>query len=405
MKAKKKLLAVVCCLFVFLMAVPAYAASSDVIQKVRLRVDVKIEDGDSTFGLTTGYFGDEEADVMVPSDARYDIEDAVWTKEPSGGEWELGATPKIKVTLTAMDDYYFSGTYGSSKISVEGAEFVSASRKDRDTLVVNFTLKTVGGQLDDPYDAYWSETTRGLARWEKVDHAASYEVRVYRGSSLIKTISNLKGNSVNCYPYMTQKGTYSFRVRAIASESTRNVKNSGWSESDDLEIAANQIYTGAAPSELTNTDGTNLADNNQVGWILSYNEWYFKYPDGTLAKNTALEIKGDIYRFNGEGKMVTGWQNVDNQTYYYHEDGKMQREGWLRLNDVWYAFRADGAMVTGWCEYNGNRYYLGGNGAMYEGWNQIGDDWYYFTPGEGRVVTNTYINDVFYVNENGVWIK
>lgn len=397
MEKKRKILVWLCCLCMIFMAFPVYADSKDVVQRVRLRVDIKIEDGESTFGLSTGYFEDD-AHVRVPSDAKYDIEDAVWTREPSDDHWEMGDVPKIKVTLTALGDSYFSGSYDKSKVSVEGAEFLGASKKDRDTLVVNIALKTVGGQLEDPFDVYWSETTRGLARWDKVEQAGSYELRVYRGNSVIKTVSNLKKNYHECYPYMTEKGTYSFKVRAIASEQTKNIKNSGWSESDELEIKQNQVYTGAAPSEVTDT-------NSQVGWISSYNEWYFKYPDGTIAKNSGVQIKNEWYRFNAEGKMVTGWQDIDGHTYYYHEDGRMQHGGWLNLNDKWYVFDQDGRMVTGWYDHNGNWYCMASNGEMYEGWNQVNGNWYYFIPDDGRMLTNAYVDDVFYVDANGIWVK
>lgn len=397
MRAKRFGLLWMCCLLMLLLLSPAYAASSDVIQKVRLRVNVKISDGDSTFSLSSGYFGDD-ANVTVSSDAKYDIEEVAWTREPANDEWDLGDTPRFKVTLYAVGDAYFSGSYGSSSVSVEGATFISASRKDRDTLVVTLGLKTVGGQLEEPNDTYWSETTRGLARWEKVEHAASYELRLYKGSSLIKTISNISGRSVECYPYMTAAGTYSFRVRAIASDSATNIKDSPWAESDELEIKSNQVYTGTAPNEVTNS-------GSQVGWIPSYNEWYFKYPDGTLAKNVTLQIKDSYYRFDGEGKMVTGWQNIDNHTYYFHEDGRMQHGGWLKLNDKWYLFNQDGTMVTGWYRYKDNWYFMGGDGAAYEGWNQVSGNWYYFTVGDGRMVTNSYVDGVFWVNDEGIWVK
>lgn len=397
MKARKKVIACLCCLMILVLTIPVYADSNDVIQRVRLRVSANIVGGDSTFELSTGYFEDD-ANVKVSSDAKYDIEKVEWTREPSDGEWELGDSPKFKVTLYAVDDYYFSGSYGSSKVSVDGGEFLGATRKDRDTLVVSIGLKTVGGELEEPYDSYWSDTTRGLARWEKVDHAGGYELRLYRGSSLIKTITNLKGNSAECYPYMTEAGTYSFRVRAIASESTKNVKDSSWADSDDLYIEQNEVYKGNAPSNVTDS-------NSSVGWIQSYNEWYFKYPDGTIAKNVSLQIRDGWYHFDSEGKMVTGWQNIDNHTYYYHADGKMQYGGWLLLDNKWYLFNQDGTMVTGWYEYNGNWYFMASDGAMYEGWNQVGGNWYYFTPGEGRMVTNTYVDGVFFVDQNGIWIK
>ena len=44
------------------------------------------------------------------------------------------------------------------------------------------------------------------------------------------------------------------------------------------------------------------------------------------------------------------------------------------------------------------------NGAMMEGWNQVGENWYYFYPGSGNMAVNTTI-DTFYVDQNGIWKK
>ena len=41
---------------------------------------------------------------------------------------------------------------------------------------------------------------------------------------------------------------------------------------------------------------------------------------------------------------------------------------------------------------------------MVEGWYQVGEDWYYFYPGDGNKAVNTWI-DTFYVDENGIWRK
>ena len=53
---------------------------------------------------------------------------------------------------------------------------------------------------------------------------------------------------------------------------------------------------------------------------------------------------------------------------------------------------------------NGKKYYLGDSGVMYEGWKEIGHDWYYFYPGNGELAVNTTI-DGFYVDGSGIWRK
>ena len=61
-------------------------------------------------------------------------------------------------------------------------------------------------------------------------------------------------------------------------------------------------------------------------------------------------------------------------------------------------------MVTGWINYNNKWYYADSSGAMLEGWQQGGGNWYYFYPGDGSKAVNTTING-FAVDGNGVWRK
>lgn len=86
----------------------------------------------------------------------------------------------------------------------------------------------------------------------------------------------------------------------------------------------------------------------------------------------------------------------------------------------WFRFDENGKMVTGWyVDTDGNRYYLnessdGTLGRMFTGWNQIkGADgqarWYYFNTvsdgTRGKLFVNTTTPDGYRVDENGCWIQ
>ena len=84
--------------------------------------------------------------------------------------------------------------------------------------------------------------------------------------------------------------------------------------------------------------------------------------------------------------------------------------GWIQAEGRWYYMNPVpgdyfGAMVKNqWAEVNGKTYYFNQDGIMVEGWYQVGEDWYYFYPGDGNKAVNTWI-DTFYVDENGIWRK
>lgn len=49
-------------------------------------------------------------------------------------------------------------------------------------------------------------------------------------------------------------------------------------------------------------------------------------------------------------------------------------------------------------------YYMNADGAMAQGWLEIGNKWYYFYPDTGQMAYNTRV-DTFYLDADGVWIK
>lgn len=100
-------------------------------------------------------------------------------------------------------------------------------------------------------------------------------------------------------------------------------------------------------------------------WIAAYNP-YADLGSGQLAF--------DWFRFDAEGRMLTGWyQDMDGETYY--------------LNP--YSDRTKGKMMTGW--------------------NLIDGIWYYFetasTGKRGTLLRNTITPDGYQVDENGAWVQ
>jgi len=79
--------------------------------------------------------------------------------------------------------------------------------------------------------------------------------------------------------------------------------------------------------------------------------------------------------------MQTGWINDGGFWYYLNPDGTMA-EGWLYEGDIWYYLDRTGVMATGWQEIDGA--------------------WFYFDD-YGRLYTNSYIDQRYFVDINGQW--
>mgnify|MGYP003095056901 FL=1 len=383
-------------------------ASTDYVKSISITLDVAPVPGEDLPALHYGYTGDTGYEVKIPSNERYEIVSAEWGSKVD--EARLGGTYTIKITLETLNDYRFSSSYSSSKVTVRGGDFVSAKRQGSGKLLVTVKTDPAKGDLEEPEEAYWSSgkytsSKFGYADWEKVEDAA-YDVYLYRGSKTIKKVTDLHTSSYNFYPYMTSEGTYTFRVRAVPADSSvsKYAKKSDWVTSDELYVDEDEVSDGSGQDKDDKNDWEDWYgwDNvgNQVGWIERSGRWRFRYPDGTYVRDSWGKISGVWYLFDGNGDMLTGWQ-LRSGIYYYMDTSGAMRTGWLLDKNVWYFLKDDGAMAVGWIQLGDKAYYLNGSGAMVTGWQTIDDQIYYFYP-DGHKAVNEVI-DGFYVDMNGVW--
>ncbi|MEY8355641.1 N-acetylmuramoyl-L-alanine amidase family protein [Lachnospiraceae bacterium 54-53] len=407
MKHLKRLaaLASVVCMLGVNIPFEALAASAKTISSVTIYVGLEeLEAGETLPSETSFKITEGTGNYVYTNNNRYEVTDLDWITSDSK-EMKIGSEPKMKVTLSATDpdEYAFKGGYQSSNISIKGGTYVSSNRSGTDTLYVTFTFKPIKGTYDSPDNAYWRESGYGNAKWSSVDSSSdTYDVYLYRGSTIVKKVEGLKATSYNFYPYMTKAGTYTFKVRTVANTDSEEKygKNSDWTQSDEVYLPEEKVSDGSGQDNGTPASGS-------VGWIKDGNSWYYRYPDGSYHKNSWAKINNKWYLFDTSGTMISGWQQRNNTWYYLNNDGAMVT-GWIKSNDKWYYLNpsansgVEGAMITGWINYNNKWYYSDSSGAMQEGWKQVDGNWYYFYPGDGSKAVNTTISG-FPVDANGVW--
>lgn len=160
--------------------------------------------------------------------------------------------------------------------------------------------------------------------WDAVDMAEVYQVKVYRGSTLINS-TDTGNTSYNFAGSINQTGTYSVKVRAVAGS-----LRGEYSESDSLYVDSSNIgrFNGGG-----NNSGASGWQRDKVGW------WY-RNPNGTYT--------------------VSNWQFINNQWYFFNSSGYMVT-GWIRWKDNWYYCNASGAMLTNTTTPDGYR--VDANGA------------------------------------------
>lgn len=384
------------------------ALAADYINSVSITLDIDLMDGEGLPVLHDGIVGEDGPEVKISNNTRYEIAEVAWSKDVD--EVEMGKAYNLKVKLDALGDYEFKSSYSSSKVTVKGGSFVSARRGDTsDELIVTVKTKKAEGIFEEPADVDWKSVNFknakfGHAGWDRVVDAA-YDVTLLRNGSVVHRVEDLKKTTYNFYPYMTKKGDYTFRVRAVPSttEMESYATKSEWVYSDELYVDADEVSdgTGQGQEDVTESKTPNISNPDQVGWIKSGNKWFFRYPDGSYLRDSWGKIGGVWYLFDNSGEMLTGW-HLRNDHYYYMNSSGAMYTGWLLDKNIWYYLNPDGTMQTGWLTVDGKTYYMEESGAMATGWKEVQGQYYYFYP-DGHKAINEVISG-FYVDHNGIWV-
>lgn len=253
------------------------AATGTKITSISLKISSDIEAGSS----------DSDVEVTASS-SKYSVEDTEVTNEPDD-EWEDGDKPKLKVTLEAEEDYYFPSGFSKSSVSLSGSEGTvsSVSRSGSDSLIVYITLdKLEDGRSVydlDVSDLEWDESS-GTAYWEACKDANKYEVRLYRGSSAVTSVTTTTSDSYDFSGSITTSGTYTFKVRGVYNSSNKG----SWEESDSWYVSSEEvedIYSGSSFSfSPTTSTGPGLS-NSSGAWLKDQTGWSYCNADKSYTVN------------------------------------------------------------------------------------------------------------------------
>lgn len=338
MKMWRKRLALIMCAGLIAAAFAGTALAAETrtkISKIELTVESDIQAGEDSGSVN-----------VTANDSSYTVTDVEIVNDE--GEWVSGDVPRVEVTIEADDDYYF-GAMSSSKVKLRGSDstYVTSHREDKSsTLIMTIKLDALEGSMEIE-EVNWEDESSPVAAWESADGAKSYQVRLYRGSSSVGSAVTTTESYYNFAGSITRTGEYYFKVRAVNS----NNKKGDWYESDYIYVDE-QMLSNFKSGNYTNHSGSGSGTNTSAS------------PGGTF---TEQWIKDNV-----------GW-------WYRFSDGSCAKNGWLLINNVWYCFDASGYMRTGWIQAaNGVWYYCDSSGAM---------------------LTNTRTPDGYWVDANGVWVQ
>ena len=144
---------------------------------------------------------------------------------------------------------------------------------------------------------------------------------------------------------------------------------------------------------------------------------YYFQGDGSLCRDGVYWLDSDLYYFDVNGVMQTDFAYSQK---YFGADGKAVKNQWVQFGDKWryyddggnylsgdynyingqkYAFDDDGYSLSGWQESYGDWYYLSDKGVYLS--DQWVDGGQYYVGSDGRMLTNTWIDDSNYVGADG----
>lgn len=159
------------------------------------------------------------------------------------------------------------------------------------------------------------------------------------------------------------------------------------------------------------TDGNwyYLNNNGQMqdtGWFKQDGTWYYITSSGARSYSQLVEIDGQKYLFDKEGKMLTGLQVYNGKKMVFASTGALQSEGkassWQKIASNWYYYDEDGILTVGKKDIKGTTYYFDKEGIMQTGWALVDGKWNYFA-NSGAMQTG-WVKDKdiwFYLDKDG----
>lgn len=151
---------------------------------------------------------------------------------------------------------------------------------------------------------------------------------------------------------------------------------------DHAVLRLTPVAKGTATVEVTyKWKNVTITDKFEINvttgaWKKDGNAWTYVFSDGTKATDGSLDVNGETYFFDANGKMRTGWYKYQEDEswepvwFYLGSDGAARADKWQKIGGTWYYFYESGRMAAaeGMTDDDGYTYYFKTSGAMAKGW-------------------------------------
>ena len=274
----------------FIMAFPftSVAAASTINE-----VSLDITSADRTVS------GDGNLDIVVTTDSDMYYLDKVYDIDEPDGDFRDIDRPTLVVRIKADDSYTFTNrSIKNIKINGTNGTVIGGLMNETDIkiYIVFDALKDNSSNhslnvIDLNVNGLEWDKTNGTVRWDKVSEADNYQLKLYRGSGLVRSFIT-KDPNYDVSAYITKEGKYSYQVRAVTDSSLKGT----WKKSDVIPVTSEEAAKISFGKSKMGLEGPGSR------WQFKNDKWYF---------------------MNESGNMVTGWISWKSKWYYCGNDGAM----------------------------------------------------------------------------------
>ena len=269
----------------------------------------------------------------------------------------------------------------------------------------SYFLKDSGAMADNEW-----VFDRNYNSWFYIKPGGTYASREWKGNYYLKAGGYMAKSEFIYDPnykatyYLKEDGAYVknqwlqikgkwYHFRKYGEMDTSKWIGSYYVKSDGAMAASELVYDPTYNSSFYfDKDGNYLSKQ----WKEVDGERYYFKDGGYMAKNEWI----DSYFIKGNGRMAKGEMQYDQSTgssYYFKEDGTFAKNYWAKVGGYWYYFKSNGKVARK--EWIDNQYYVLDNGKMATGTHII-DHYQYVFDGSGNVLSKKAV-DIGWVEKDG----
>lgn len=226
------------------------------------------------------------------------------------------------------------------------------------------------------------------AAWTKYETALNLAEELLEGTAG-KKMTAIVTDELSTAAANLDKNIVSVKLSQLKALKAAINEGNAWLKSyDDTASSAQVLAVTKAVAAAEKVYDTNPKLISKVEGAIADIDAALNYADITLG--WSKNAAGEDVYGTPDGYLANGWNKIGNAWYYFNADGTAKRNTWFKDTDgKWYWFTNNCNAAYGWCKVKDNWFFFDGGCAMKTGWVKSAGSWYYLNPEkeDGRMLT------------------